>query len=112
MLLSVFGLASNDGGKNKNAFLAFPHEPPELMPSVKPSHVRRRWLLQFDQHDVTQTVPVETANRRKISCQHFAVAPVERRDELLGGPDYDLFDLFLFDAPRMNPRIPFAFAHC
>ena len=44
----------------------FLHESAQLVPEVKTSHVRSRGLLRCYEHDVSQTVPMESANRFKV----------------------------------------------
>lgn len=93
-MFGAFIFPSNDRSEYQDAFLAFLHEAAKLMPSLKASNVRGRWFLRCNKHYVSQAVPMEVANRRKILCQRFAAALVERCDKLLDGLVRELFDLF------------------
>ena len=81
-------------GKDQYSFLALLHEAPKRVPRVKARHMRCSWLLGCDEHHVSETIAVESANRRKVLRQRFASALVERRDELLDGLICNFLDVF------------------
>src|SRR5665213_2400928 len=87
-------LPTNDWSKDQNSLLAFLHESPKLVPSLKASYMRGRWLLRCDEHHVSQTVAVESSNRCKVLRQCFAATLVERRNELLDCLICSFFDCF------------------
>jgi hypothetical protein len=93
-LFRAFIFPPHDRGKDQYSFLALLHEAPERVPRVKPCHMRCIWLLGCDQHHVSETVAVESANRRKVLRQRLATALVERRDELFDGLICNFLDVF------------------
>ncbi len=80
-------LAADNRGDDEDALLAFLHEAPELVPSVKACHVRSSRLLHRNQHDVAQAVAVEFGHGSEVGSQSFAATFVERPDRSrLNGP--------------------------
>ena len=63
---------------------------------METSDVRSRWLLRCDQQHVPKTVPMESANRRKVISQRLAVAPFESLTQLLDCCTNELLGLLDF----------------
>ena len=55
-----------------------------------------RWVLRRDKHYVSQTVPMESANRREVVSQRFTVAPFQSLTQLLDCCANDLLGLLDF----------------
>jgi len=81
-------------GARISALLALLDEAAELIPSAESSDTGCIGLLQGDEQNVVQTVPMETSNGLEIAGESLAMALLERSDELLGGLLRDFLDLF------------------
>src|SRR6185437_7195607 len=93
-LFRAFSFSPDDSSKDKDSFLALLHESPKLVPSVEACHVRCGRLLRCNEHDVSETVAVESTNRGKVLRQRSASALFERRNELLDGLICNFLDVF------------------
>ncbi len=94
VVVGILCFTSHDGGENQDAFLAFLDEAAELVPSAQPRDVTGIRFLHGDEQDIVQTIAMETANGFEIASKRFAVALLQRSDELLGGVFGDFLDLF------------------
>jgi hypothetical protein len=94
VLFRVFRLPPNDGSQDEDAFLTFLHESAQLFPRTEARDVSGSWFLRSNEHDVSKTVTVESAESSEVARERFASASFESRDQLVDSLVCDLFDFF------------------
>jgi hypothetical protein len=83
LLLALALACAQHRGEDADAFLAFLHPAPQLVPGVHASHARSLRTLPCDLEDVAEGVAVKAPHGGQIACEGFGVPGLELLDQQL-----------------------------